>query len=102
MKELDWDESILRDLMIDKSHLSEVVSPTYKDFDLLEKWQEKLPFLTSTEFVIGSSDGVLANIGLNAVKKGTVAVTIGTSRSEEHTSELQSRGHLVCRILHEH
>src|SRR5207253_5515970 len=23
------------------------------------------------------------------------------SRSEEHTSELQSRGHLVCRLLHE-
>src|SRR5690625_6505526 len=22
-------------------------------------------------------------------------------RSEEHTSELQSRGHLVCRLLHE-
>src|SRR5690625_6011224 len=24
---------------------------------------------------------------------------IGYSRSEEHTSELQSRGHLVCRLL---
>src|SRR5690625_7076981 len=24
---------------------------------------------------------------------------IDTSRSEEHTSELQSRGHLVCRLL---
>src|SRR5690625_6373764 len=24
---------------------------------------------------------------------------IGKSRSEEHTSELQSRGHLVCRLL---
>src|SRR5690625_6685914 len=24
---------------------------------------------------------------------------IGTGRSEEHTSELQSRGHLVCRLL---
>src|SRR5437660_5921545 len=23
----------------------------------------------------------------------------GTDRSEEHTSELQSRGHLVCRLL---
>src|SRR5690625_5531308 len=23
----------------------------------------------------------------------------GSSRSEEHTSELQSRGHLVCRLL---
>src|SRR5439155_20019227 len=24
---------------------------------------------------------------------------LGNSRSEEHTSELQSRGHLVCRLL---
>src|SRR5690625_6576494 len=24
---------------------------------------------------------------------------LGTARSEEHTSELQSRGHLVCRLL---
>src|SRR5690625_6580142 len=24
---------------------------------------------------------------------------VGTERSEEHTSELQSRGHLVCRLL---
>src|SRR5690625_5639494 len=29
---------------------------------------------------------------------GTVE-TSGTARSEEHTSELQSRGHLVCRLL---
>src|SRR5437870_11365963 len=27
------------------------------------------------------------------------AVAHGTPRSEEHTSELQSRGHLVCRLL---
>src|SRR5207253_10770867 len=27
------------------------------------------------------------------------ARNIGLSRSEEHTSELQSRGHLVCRLL---
>src|SRR6266508_306517 len=25
--------------------------------------------------------------------------TAGATRSEEHTSELQSRGHLVCRLL---
>src|SRR5690625_5685891 len=29
----------------------------------------------------------------------TAAGDLGTSRSEEHTSELQSRGHLVCRLL---
>src|SRR5437660_4040642 len=29
----------------------------------------------------------------------TLAVFSQESRSEEHTSELQSRGHLVCRLL---
>src|SRR5215510_16527782 len=28
-----------------------------------------------------------------------IRILIGPSRSEEHTSELQSRGHLVCRLL---
>src|SRR5690625_7043203 len=37
-----------------------------------------------------------------ALEDGTIAraaVPSGASRSEEHTSELQSRGHLVCRLL---
>src|SRR5690625_6633104 len=29
----------------------------------------------------------------------SAAVMSSTTRSEEHTSELQSRGHLVCRLL---
>src|SRR5207253_8667501 len=30
----------------------------------------------------------------------TIGISLGlSSRSEEHTSELQSRGHLVCRLL---
>src|SRR3989442_9054998 len=30
---------------------------------------------------------------------GKSTVTVGVTRSEEHTSELQSRPHLVCRLL---
>src|SRR5690625_2924043 len=30
---------------------------------------------------------------------GEIRVAIKKDRSEEHTSELQSRGHLVCRLL---
>src|SRR5690625_6255289 len=36
------------------------------------------------------------NLFLSAVQIG---VTVAGFRSEEHTSELQSRGHLVCRLL---
>src|SRR5207253_10634036 len=42
--------------------------------------------------------GVIRGIVLNQVDAVTAAVE-GGHRSEEHTSELQSRGHLVCRLL---
>src|SRR3712207_8930752 len=32
-------------------------------------------------------------------RKGTLTVRAGKGRSEEHTSELQSRQYLVCRLL---
>src|SRR5207253_8579957 len=38
-------------------------------------------------------------IGLTFVNLISHAWTGAPSRSEEHTSELQSRGHLVCRLL---
>src|SRR5437870_5929145 len=31
--------------------------------------------------------------------RGLAPYSAGSARSEEHTSELQSRGHLVCRLL---
>src|SRR3712207_6447457 len=34
-----------------------------------------------------------------AAKAGLNAVTVGLARSEEHTSELQSRQYIVCRLL---
>src|SRR5207253_3765214 len=46
------------------------------------------------EFEAGSG-----GIVLDASEKGLAFSTIPPLRSEEHTSELQSRGHLVCRLL---
>src|SRR5690625_5964588 len=54
--------------------------------------------------VLGGSKRRYANIGdiikvtvRDAIPRGRVKK--GEVRSEEHTSELQSRGHLVCRLL---
>src|SRR5439155_397421 len=38
---------------------------------------------------------------LNSCRFFSSTSAMRLSRSEEHTSELQSRGHLVCRLLHE-
>src|SRR5437660_5300209 len=40
-----------------------------------------------------------AKIWAIATPSLTIRKRIRTRRSEEHTSELQSRGHLVCRLL---
>src|SRR5215510_1844967 len=37
--------------------------------------------------------------GCRRGRSGTWSSRVRCSRSEEHTSELQSRGHLVCRLL---
>src|SRR5690625_7039620 len=36
---------------------------------------------------------------LDVVRKALPIPPVARTRSEEHTSELQSRGHLVCRLL---
>src|SRR5690625_6914890 len=53
----------------------------------------------------GKSTLIKALTGVYQVDSGDIYVADkkrsfkNTSRSEEHTSELQSRGHLVCRLL---
>src|SRR5690625_4599783 len=41
----------------------------------------------------------LAEVVIHSQGPGPLAVLVAGARSEEHTSELQSRGHLVCRLL---
>src|SRR3989449_515688 len=46
--------------------------------------------------VLVAADSVMSRI---ANRTGTLGLLVADSRSEEHTSELQSRLHLVCRLL---
>src|SRR5690625_6078801 len=48
---------------------------------------------TGVSFVLNLAGDILS------FNKNTQDYKVITPRSEEHTSELQSRGHLVCRLL---
>src|SRR5690625_1612402 len=52
----------------------------------------------NTCVLMGDGAGA-AVLGEVSEGKGILSFELGANRSEEHTSELQSRGHLVCRLL---
>src|SRR5690625_6191821 len=59
---------------------------------ILASFRKKGGNLIDTAIAYGSSEIVLGNAGVGEF-------SVISKRSEEHTSELQSRGHLVCRLL---
>src|SRR3712207_6929183 len=58
--------------------------------------------LAPLEIAVGGGDAALARgaaVAVAARAHGAPGFAPGESRSEEHTSELQSRQYLVCRLL---
>ncbi|RSK25950.1 gluconokinase [Bacillus sp. HMF5848] len=79
LNSLDWDDEALRIAGITKKQLSDIVSTTYSLTGMKREYANYMDFLSTTPFIIGASDGVLSNVGMNAIDKGVVAMTIGTS-----------------------
>jgi len=79
---LEWDENILDYVGLRQQQLSEVTTATHKEF-LDEKNKPGvdglLTKLAGTAFIIGGSDGALANLGSGATDENSMAITIGTS-----------------------
>lgn len=76
---LNWDSEALQVAGITKEMLSKPVPTTTVVRGLSDADAKQLNLLASTPFIVGASDGVLSNLGVNAIDPGTVAVTIGTS-----------------------
>ena len=78
---LQWEDSILAYTGIVHAQLSAIVPTTHIEYLPQEKvtGQTVLSAFKNTAFVIGSSDGALANLGSGATIAGSMAVTIGTS-----------------------
>lgn len=104
LKTLDWDEEALQIAGITRSQLSDLV-PTTKLFSGCNPTLAKeMGIDPQTPFVIGASDGVLSNLGVNAIGKGEIAVTIGTSgaiRTIINEPKTDEKGRIFCYALTE-
>ncbi|KZZ85335.1 gluconokinase [Bacillus sp. SJS] len=102
LESLDWDEEALAIAGITRDQLSELV-PTTRIFQNCQPEPAKqMGIDPATPFIIGASDGVLSNLGVNAIKKGEIAVTIGTSgaiRTIIDKPQTDEKGRIFCYAL---
>ena len=73
-----WNEQALKLAEILPDKLSEPVKPSHIETALVKKYKEEFE-TDNMPFIIGSSDGCLANLGSNAIQQGETSLTIGTS-----------------------
>ncbi|MEO9004155.1 MAG: gluconokinase [Ginsengibacter sp.] len=79
IKRCNWNQASLYLCGIHYSQLSELFPTDFIRRDLSPVIATLLSVPANTSFCIGASDGCLANLGSYAIKKGTAALTIGTS-----------------------
>lgn len=102
LEKLDWDEEALRVAGIGADKLSTPVPTTHAVTGLNPAFAEEMGLLPSTPFIEGASDGVLSNLGVNAIEPGVVAATIGTSgaiRTVVDRPVTDPKGRIFCYAL---
>src|SRR5262245_6829872 len=99
---LDWDGEALAVAGITRERLSTLVPPSYTMEGLDPDIALRTNLAPDTTFVVGANDGALANLGVNAIRPGTVAVTIGTSgaiRTVVDKPVLDPQGRIFCYVV---
>lgn len=79
MATLDWDAAALAIAGITPHQLSTLVPPTHCLSGMASDYAEAMGIPADLPVVVGSSDGILANLGLGAMTPGIAAVSVGTS-----------------------
>ncbi|SDY23203.1 gluconokinase [Evansella caseinilytica] len=101
---LDWDKKALDVAGIAAEQLSAIVPTTHRLQGLSAEIAVELGIAPDVPFVIGANDGVLSNLGVNAIEPGVVALTIGTSgaiRTVTDRPVTDPKGRIFCYALTE-
>jgi len=102
LEKLDWHDEALAAAGLTRDRLSEPAPTTSVMTGLSAEYARAMGLRPDTPFVVGASDGVLANLGTGAVEPGVTAVTIGTSgavRSVVDRPAFDPEGRLFCYAL---
>jgi len=79
IRQLNWFVPALALAGISASQLSEPVIPTHQEIAINSGYAAQINLTEPVPFIIGASDGCLANLALQTNKPGVAALTIGTS-----------------------
>jgi gluconokinase len=104
LEQLAWDKEALQVAGISEAQLSKPVPTTFVKRGLKQELAAELGLSSDTPFIIGASDGVLSNLGVGAIDRGVVAVTIGTSgaiRTVTNRPVTDPKGRIFCYALTE-
>lgn len=102
LENLDWDSGALEVAGVHAGQLPKPVPTTYSLSGLAAGYAAFMGIPEDVPFVVGASDGVLANLGMGAVERGVVAVTIGTSgavRTVSSVPKTDPKGRTFCYAL---
>ncbi|KAI3472600.1 hypothetical protein Pfo_031362 [Paulownia fortunei] len=69
---LDWDEQALEVTGVTKSQLPQTVEPYEYETNMVAEYAAVIGIPVDTPFVYGAGDGPLSNLGVNAVKPGSL------------------------------
>ncbi|MCH4340435.1 gluconokinase [Staphylococcus haemolyticus] len=104
LEKLDWDKKALELLGITEAQLPQLVPTTHILKGMKKRYATLMGIDENTPIIVGASDGVLSNLGVNSYKKGEVAVTIGTSgaiRTVINKPRTDYKGRIFCYVLDE-
>ncbi|ALS77311.1 gluconokinase [Planococcus kocurii] len=104
LRELDWDKEALGVAGITPEQLARPVPTTHQLTGLVSEHALFMGIPEDVPFIIGASDGVLANLGVDAIEPGVLAVTIGTSgaiRTVTTEPKTDPKGRTFCYALTE-
>ncbi|MBC1384241.1 gluconokinase [Listeria innocua] len=99
MLEHDWEFEAMEIVKLTPDYLPKVVPETYQLHGVKKEYADLMGIPENLPFIVGGSDGALANIGIQATGRNDVTITVGTSGAvRKLTNEFQvdSRGRTFC------